>query len=285
VLIRAVDQLCIGTLQHRHTGFANVTTRQLIQHLLNTYGNITPTGLAHNDIKFRTAYEPAQPIEALFYQLEDVMDYADAGGNPYTAAQVVTNAYSIMFSTGLFPEACREWRRQPPAYKTWANFKTDFAEAHLDLRLAQGTTQEGGYHGVNNAMDSFVTETADAFANLATVTASDHQMLADLTASKKELTKQIAAKDDEIASLGSAGRGSNRNADCTNARSSGCWNDRTSRSTRRRYNNTNYCWSHGYAVTRNHTSQSCRYPNDGHQREATRENLLDGSLTNKSKVM
>jgi hypothetical protein len=43
------------------------------------------------------------------------MDYADAGGNPYTAAQVVTNAYSIMFSTGLFPEACREWRRQPPA--------------------------------------------------------------------------------------------------------------------------------------------------------------------------
>jgi hypothetical protein len=114
-LIRAVDQLYIRTLQHRHTGFANVTTRQQIQHLLNTYGNITPTKLAQNDIKFRTAYKPAQPIEALSSQLEDAMDYADAGGNPYTAAQVVTNAYSIMFSTGLFPEACREWRRQPPA--------------------------------------------------------------------------------------------------------------------------------------------------------------------------
>jgi hypothetical protein len=225
--------------------------------LLNTYGNITPTELAQNDIKFRTAYEPAQPIEALFSQLEDAMDYADAGGNPYTAAQVVTNAYSIMFSTGLFPEACREWRRQPPAYTTWANFKTNFAEAHLDLRLAQGTTKEGGYRGANNAMDSFVTETADAFANLATATASDRQMLADLTASNKELTKQIAAKDDEIASLRSAGRGSNRNADRTNERSNERSNDRTSGSNGRRYNNTNYCWSHGYDVARNHTSQSC----------------------------
>jgi hypothetical protein len=98
-----------------------------------------------------------------------------------------------MFSTGLFPEACREWRRQPPAYTTWATFKTDFAKAHLDLRLAQGTTQDGGYHGTNNAMDSFITETADALANLATATASDRQMLADLMASNKELTKQIAA--------------------------------------------------------------------------------------------
>jgi hypothetical protein len=256
-LIRAVDRLYIRTLQHRHTGFANVTTRQLIQHLLNTYGNITPTELAHNDIKFRTAYKPAQPIEALFSQPEDAMDYTDAGGNPYTAARVVTNAYSIMFSTGLFPEACREWRRQPPAYKTWANFKTGFAEAHLDLRLAQGTTQEGGYHGANNVMDSFVTETANALANLATATASDRQMLADLTASNKELTKQIAAKDDKIASLCSAGRGSNRIADCTNKRSNERSNDHTTSSNRRRYNNTNYCWSHGYDVARNHTSQSC----------------------------
>jgi hypothetical protein len=72
-LIRAVDQLYIRTLQHRHTGFANVTTRQLIQHLLNTYSNITPTELAQKDIKFRTAYGPAQPIEALNSQLKDAM--------------------------------------------------------------------------------------------------------------------------------------------------------------------------------------------------------------------
>jgi hypothetical protein len=169
------------------------------------------------------------------------MDYADARGDPYTAAQVVTNTYSIMFSMGLFPEACREWCWQPAAYKTWANFKTNSAKAHLDLRLAQRTTQERGYHGANNTMDSFVTKTADAFANLATATASNCQMLADLTASNKEVTKQIAAKDIKIASFCSSWRGSNGNANRSNDRS----DNHTQNNNGRRYNNTNYCWSHG----------------------------------------
>jgi hypothetical protein len=265
-LIRAVDQLYICTLQHRHTGFANVTTRQLIQHLLNTYGNITPTELAQNDIKFRTAYEPAQPIEALFSQLEDAMDYADAGGNPYTAAQVVTNAYSIMFSTGLFPEACREWRRQPPAYTTWTNFKTDFAEAHLDLRLDPGTTQEGGYrrclhkprHGHSlrspNACGSHGQQQRAHQTNRRQGRRNCFPSLCRTWLQPQRQSHQRALKH-------------------------------TSGSNRRRYNNTNYCWSHGYDIARNHTSQSCRYPGNGHQREATPDNLLNGSLTNKSKVM
>jgi hypothetical protein len=35
--------------------------------------------LAHNNIKFRATYKPAQPIKALFSQIEDTMDFADAG--------------------------------------------------------------------------------------------------------------------------------------------------------------------------------------------------------------
>jgi hypothetical protein len=57
------------------------------------YGNITPPDIAMNDQKFRTAYDAAQPIEHLFSQIEDTMDYADAGGSPYTTAQVVTNVF------------------------------------------------------------------------------------------------------------------------------------------------------------------------------------------------
>jgi hypothetical protein len=273
-LIGAVERLYLRTLQHRHTGFANVTTRQLIRHLLDTYGNITPTDLGNNDEKFKTACDPAQPIEALFSQIEDAMDFADAGGSPYTAQQVVTNAYSLVFNTGIFPEACREWRRRPAAEKTWAIFKTAFAEAHQDLRLSQGTTQEGGYHSANLAMDSFVHETADAFANLATATASDRKMLADLTAINKELTKQLAARDTELAQLRSNSGPSTNTPNAPNTTSN-----------RRRYNNTNYCWTHGYDIAKNHTSTSCRFAAENHCREATRENIMGGSTANKAKVM
>jgi hypothetical protein len=122
------------------------------------------------------------------------MDYADAGNSPYTAAQVVTNAYSIIFNTGLFPKACHKWRCLPAATATLAKIKSNFAEAHQDLRLAEGTLQEGGYHSAHNAMDSFVNKTANAFANLATATASDQQMLADLTAINRGLPSNLLPK-------------------------------------------------------------------------------------------
>ena len=276
-LIKAVNPLYLRTLQHRHTGFSAQTTRNLIEHLLTSYGNITPNDLASNDAIFRKAYDPNQPIETFYSQIEDAMDYADAGRSAYTAAQVVTNAYSLIFSTGMFPESCREWRRKIEADKTWARFKIHFTEAHQDWRLSQGTTQTAGYHGANNAMDSFVNDTADAFANLATATASDRQMLADLTATNKDLTQQMAKKDTKISNLKKKlhERSNPRDRNPTNT---------TRDSTKRRYNNTNYCWTHGFDIHTTHTSQSCNFPNEGHQREATRADTKGGSTANKEKI-
>ena len=57
-LIKAVNSLYLRTLQHRHTGFTTSTTRNLIEHLLTSYGDITPTDLAHNDTVFRKPYDP-----------------------------------------------------------------------------------------------------------------------------------------------------------------------------------------------------------------------------------
>jgi hypothetical protein len=265
----------IRTLENRHTGFANVTTRQLIDHLLNTYGNLTPTDLATNDSLFRQAYDPSQPIESLYAQIEDAMDLASAGRTPYSTAQVVANAYSLVFNTGMLPDACREWRRRPAADQTWDHFKTAFAEAHADLRLSQQTTQGAGFHSANNAMDSFVTETADAFANLATATASDRQLMANLAETNKALTKQLADKDAIIARLRQGQRQDRSNHN--NNRERG-------QQTQRRYQNDNYCWSHGYDVHSSHTGTTCRWPKDGHKPDATRTNPMGGSELNKTLV-
>jgi hypothetical protein len=281
-LIKAVNPLYLRTLQHRHTGFATSTTRNLIEHLLTSYGDITPTDLAHNDTVFRKPYDPTQPIETFYSQIEDAMDYAGAGCSAsYTAAQVVTNAYSLIFTTGMFHKSCREWRRKPEAEKTLARFKVHFTKAHHDWRLAQGTTQTEGYHGANNAMDSFVNNTADAFANLAMATASNRQMLANLTATNKELTQLMAKKDTEISNLkkelqDSHGSNNNRNRSTTNPR------DRDS--SKSRYNNNNYCWAHGFDIHNTHTSQSCNFPNKGHQRDATQATTKGRSNADKDKV-
>jgi hypothetical protein len=98
----------------------------------------------------------------------------------------------------LFQESCRKWRYLPAAEQTWTNFKTQFAEAHQDLRQTQNTRQGSGCHNANNAVDLFVKETADAFTNLTTATASYCQMLANVKATNKEITKPLAIKETEI---------------------------------------------------------------------------------------
>eukprot|EP00957_Ditylum_brightwellii_P125721 9583607-Ditylum_brightwellii.AAC.1 len=45
----------------------------------------------------------------------------------------------------------------------------------------------------------------------------------------------------------------------------------------KRFNNYNHCWSHGFDIPDNHTSQSCPYPKAGHNWYATGMNTMGGS--------
>jgi hypothetical protein len=198
------------------------------------------------------------------------MDYADASGSPYTTSQVITNAYALVFITGMLLEACRNWRRRPAFEKTWNNFKLDVSEAHQDLQQIQATSQGSGYHGANSAQDSFATETADAFANLATATASDHQMLAELSATSTTLPTQLATKDAELSQLQNS----------RPARSTGQLQNRSTNPSNHSANptclppNLNYCWTQGYQVGCQHDSSNCMQRNEGHKAEATRADTM-----------
>jgi hypothetical protein len=45
----------------------------------------------------------------------------------------------------------------------------------------------------------------------------------------------------------------------------------------KRYNNSNYCWTHGADIDDNHASHTCRRPAQYHQPQATRQNTMGGS--------
>ncbi len=61
----------LRTLCHQATGFANVTTHQILNHLYNNYGKLSPADLQDNDSKLRSTYDPNQPIETFLDQIED----------------------------------------------------------------------------------------------------------------------------------------------------------------------------------------------------------------------
>jgi hypothetical protein len=181
--------------------------------------------------------------------------------------------------TGFANVSIRElidWRKLPAIGKTWATFKIDFAEAYCDFRLSQATTQTKGFHGANNTIDSFVTDTAVAFANLATVTASDRKLMVDLAASNQTLLAQLSSKDRDISKL--QAQLATRNTRSSSSR------DGSSRPRPRRYHNTNYCWTHGWDVHESHTSSTCNHQADGHKTSATRSSTTGGTDSNKNKA-
>ena len=53
----------------------------------------------------------------------------------------------------------------------------------------------------------------------------------------------------------------------------------------KRYENQNYCWSCGFDVESNHTSQTCQKLKPGHQFNATRFNTMGGSMSGSHKTI
>jgi hypothetical protein len=117
-------------------------------------------------------YDPNQPIENLFQHIQDARSFAVVGGQPYVDAMIVNVAFTLVFNTGLFPDACRACQARTIADNTWLQFKIDFAAEHQEFRLTNQTSQQSGFHSSNMMIEQGrgdnVQDTVDAIVQLAT---------------------------------------------------------------------------------------------------------------------
>jgi hypothetical protein len=108
--------------------------------------------------------------------------------------------------------------------------------------------------------------TIGALANLATATAADRGVVATLTEANARLVKQLEDNSNELRELKALIK-----------------KERVEKRGQRIFNTSpsNYFWTHGYKVVNTHTSLSCNLPKQGHKREATQANNMEGSQANK----
>jgi hypothetical protein len=149
LIIESFDHAYLNALSDEIVGYENCTSLQLLTHLLTYFSMIAPTKLTQNYERLNTPYDPNQPIEMLFQQIQDARAFAVADGQPYGAAMIVNVAYTLIFNTGLFPDACRAWQSRAISGKTWSQFKLNFATAHREFRLINQTAQQSGFHSAN----------------------------------------------------------------------------------------------------------------------------------------
>jgi hypothetical protein len=120
----------LDILNDNMVGYANISTRGMLDHLFETYGNITPVDLEINFEYMSHAWDPHQPVETLFKQIQDCADYFEAGGVPIGHSQQINFGYAEIFAAGHFMNTCHRWNNKPAAEKTWTHFKNHFTAAH-----------------------------------------------------------------------------------------------------------------------------------------------------------
>jgi hypothetical protein len=244
-IISVFETMYLDVLNDNMVSFANISARDMLYHLFSTYGNITAVDLEINFEHMRRAWDPQQPVEALFKQIQDYADYSEAGGVLIGHPQQTNVGYAKIIATGHFTSA-RRWNEKSLAEKTWAQFKSHFAAAHRQHKQIQGkSAATDGYHSDNAA----VGKTKDPMAE-ATGTAADRGVVATLTEASTRLVKQLEDNSNELRELKALIK-------------------------------KEIFEKRGHKVANTHTSLSCKFSKQGHKREATRADTMGGSQANK----
>ena len=228
----------------------------------------------------KAPYDVNLPIETFFDQIEDAIEYASAGNAPFTPVQVVNTAYNVIFTTGMFNDDCKIWKRKPAAAKTWIQFKIDFAIAHEELVESTQTAQTAGFQA-NNA--DTIQQTATAIENLANATLADRESMAALTLTVSTQTVALAEANVKLVTalakitilekeLGTARQNNPRSTILESSGTARQTNPRAPRGTSITY--CHYCWTHG--PTCSHPSGECIRKATGHKDEATEANKMGG---------
>ena len=100
-------------------GFGTRTLQDIFLHLYQLYSRISLSSLKANTNKLNTPLPPHLPTALIFRQIEDCQLFATAGGTPFTLAQLVKAAETLVLATGRYPQAYREGLNKPTADKTF----------------------------------------------------------------------------------------------------------------------------------------------------------------------
>ena len=296
-LINALDDEYLEDLKDPDTGYANVTPLQMIEHLYDEYGELTPQDISNNKTDLKADFDPNTTMVSYFYKIREIRNVAVRAGNPMRDNDVIAELYLVMAKTGIFDKTIDEWDELDAAAKTWARFQTHFKTAYkrYQQKLRRQNTAGGTRPVANQAIETLATTMESHLANYANAATADRESVANLTqanatlvATNAELTTkmntcliEIAKMQAEIQKIQTrgrnsrSGRGGGRGTGTSTVTETvtGTGTGTSTGTADWKY----YCYSCGLTNDRNHTSMNCPTPKANHKRHATLERKFGGS--------
>ena len=89
-------------------------TMDLLDHLMDRYGNITYIHIKNN----KKSIDISQPINVYFKQIEDPVQFVDNGKMMYTTKHILQMVCHSTLATVLYSDKMKAWRQKEVRYKT-----------------------------------------------------------------------------------------------------------------------------------------------------------------------
>jgi hypothetical protein len=96
-IISVFEPMYLDILNDNIVGYVNISARDMLDHLFETYGNITAVDLEINFEHMRRAWDPQQPVESLFKKIQYCADYSEAGSVLIGNTQKINVGYAKTF--------------------------------------------------------------------------------------------------------------------------------------------------------------------------------------------
>eukprot|EP00957_Ditylum_brightwellii_P096064 7319055-Ditylum_brightwellii.AAC.1 len=165
----------------------------MIDHLVDRYGNITSSDVKENNKRMKELMDIDEPISRYFYCIEECVQFAEDAKTPYTNEQVLQCMEHAASMIGMYEQAMEEWMEKPTSPKDYKEFKKFIAKKHKYLKdCLRRTAKQKGYHSVYTLTTGLNTEEiAEVLDNLAMATTAEKSIIKDIQATNQQLLELI----------------------------------------------------------------------------------------------
>ena len=90
-IIDATEDPYLCEIRNKYTGYLGISTRDLLDHLIDRYGKITDADLETNKSRMNEPIDNTQTIDVFFKQIDNRIQYAHNGEVPVASADFTNN--------------------------------------------------------------------------------------------------------------------------------------------------------------------------------------------------
>ena len=275
----AFDEYVLAELMDPDEGLNGVTIRQIYDHVMLRFANVSQPEVDANLAKFNEPMDPSVTLAVYIRRQERCQEVASDAGIPISEATMVSTLVKHAAATGGLDVAWGTWKTRAAAGLPmgWAAAVTHWTEAFaskVELTKITGVAFNGM---ANQAEEVMADKMVTALDNLANAAVEKNSTIESLVKANLALTKAVAEREANLQALTTA------ITKLSNQRSKGGGSGGGGGGAPAGgpvFDPLGYCWSHGYKCKHGHSSATCNKKKTGHQDTAKRGDIQGGATWN-----